>query len=82
MQLRATRRPVRIRRLLTVSAIAAVVVLAPTTGADGLILPVSNAATSTARPAADDRDDAKDDAKDDANGNDTRDDDTKPAFRS
>jgi hypothetical protein len=59
MQLPTTRRPVRIRRLLTVSAIAAVVVLAPTTGADGLVLPVSNAAESTARPAADDRDDAK-----------------------
>ena len=54
MQLPATRRPVRIRRLLTVSAIAAVVVLAPATAADGLVLPVSNAAESTARPAADD----------------------------
>ena len=73
MQLPTTRRPVRIRRLLTVSAIAAVVVLSPTTGADGLVLPVSNAAESTARPAADDRDDAKDDTK----GNDTKDDDAK-----
>ena len=78
MQLPTTRRPVRIRRLLTVSAIAAVVMLAPTTGADGLVLPVSNAAESTARPAADDRDDAKDDAKDDdTKGNDTKDDDAK-----
>ena len=79
MQLPTTRRPVRIRRLLTVSAIAAVVVLAPTTGADGLVLPVSNAAESTARPAADDRDDAKDDTKErnDTKGNDTKDDDAK-----
>jgi hypothetical protein len=74
MQLRATRRPVRIRRLLTVSAIAAVVVLAPATAADGLVLPVSNAAESTARPAADAKDYAKDD---DTKGNDTKDDDAK-----
>jgi hypothetical protein len=72
MQLPTTRRSVRIRRLLTVAAVAAVVVLAPATGAAGLVLPVSSAAESTARPAADDRDDAEDDAKDDAKDDETK----------